>query len=460
MLLAIQPKERRRSRDGTKRLRILEMINFMHQDTIPRLSCFISLLVYHVWTSKTLSQTLDVRNRNQFMITFVKNILEITRIPLPVVTLAVKYIQRLRRLRGTTVTSPGDETRTFSVALILAQKYSDDTPYGNRMWGKVLGLSSNELTRLEISFLGSVGYNLYVDETEYGAFCKGVQALAREWNASLMTDEERQMNLRAYDMRGGVKNGLPALRVSTDGDASKVNGGPAAPSMCTPTSPCSGMGRGNEGVAHVMLGVSPTSTISEADGDEGCDWATPSEARSRTASHKQHSRCSSSKPSSAVPTPIGSLPNGAFAPHAFLSPNPRHCVDRSQEKDKIHPTAGSAPSPLMCHQDNTRSKNVPGMILSPMPGFTNLVIATPAPFHTGAPPGVYMSNGKPITAGGSYVLIAPQIVFVNNSHAMPAMGQYVAHPHLSVHSRAHSRASSETSSIGGDARQNKRFKLN
>ncbi|KAJ3244979.1 hypothetical protein HDU78_010152 [Chytriomyces hyalinus] len=452
--------DHQRSRDGAQRLQILKMKGYMHQDTIPRLSCFISLLVYHVWTSKTLSQTLDVRNRNQFMITFVKNILEITRIPLPVVTLAVKYIQRLRRLRGTTVTSPGDETRTFSVALILAQKYSDDTPYGNRMWGKVLGLSSTELTRLEISFLGSVGYNLYVDENEYGAFCKGVQALAREWNASLMTDEERQMSLRgAYDMRGGVKSGLPVLRVSTDGDAAKVNGAPAAPSMCTPTSPCSGMGRENEGVAHLVLGVSPTTTISEADADEDCDWATPSESRSRTDSHKQHNRCSSSKPTSSVPTPASSLPNGAFAPHAFVSPNPSHFVDRSQEKDQIHPPAGSAPSPSMCNQGNTRSKGVPAMILSPMPGFTNLVIATPAPFHAGAPPGAFMNNGKPITTGGSYVLIAPQIVFVNNSHAMPVMGQYTAHPHLSVHSRAHSRASSETSSTG-DARQNKRFKLN
>ncbi|KAI9349782.1 hypothetical protein BDR26DRAFT_1004141 [Obelidium mucronatum] len=204
------------------------------REQIPRLSCFISLLVFHVWTSNTLSQTLDVRNRNHFLITFVKNILEITRIPLPVVTLAVKYIQRLRRLRGHKAYAlPGDETRVFSVALILAQKYSDDTPYGNRMWGKVLGLSSRELTRLEINFLGEIGYNLYVPEQEYSSFCRGVQALAREWNASLLSREEVQSGSDSKTYYPSLPHHHQPMRI----DTSMMNRGTQLKSsLQTPTS--------------------------------------------------------------------------------------------------------------------------------------------------------------------------------------------------------------------------------
>ena len=43
-------------------------------------------------------------------------------------------MQRLRNFRGSSKIVPGEETRIFSVALILAQKYSDDAPYGNRIW--------------------------------------------------------------------------------------------------------------------------------------------------------------------------------------------------------------------------------------------------------------------------------------------------------------------------------------
>ncbi|KAJ3416319.1 hypothetical protein HDV05_002259 [Chytridiales sp. JEL 0842] len=205
------------------------------RDQIPRLSRFVSVLFFHVWASNSLPQTLEKGEGNPLFITFVKNVLEITAIPLPVITLAIKYVQRLRRQRvrfsssstlsttatsssssssssvsstsTTTATNPSstsfstpsfpspnfplsqtpedDMAKVFSVALMLAQKYSDDAPYGNRIWGQVLGLGAFELSKLERGFLESLGFELYVTETEYGAFCKGVQALAREWNKHL-----------------------------------------------------------------------------------------------------------------------------------------------------------------------------------------------------------------------------------------------------------------------------------
>ncbi|KAJ3080499.1 hypothetical protein HK100_010128, partial [Physocladia obscura] len=115
------------------------------------------------------------------------NILEITRLPLPIITLSIKYMHRLRQSQQHNRTTkpstlPYDETRIFSVALIVAQKASDDMPYGNRVWSRVLGLDARELTHLEREFLAALKFSLHVHCAEYAAFCRGVQALAREWN--------------------------------------------------------------------------------------------------------------------------------------------------------------------------------------------------------------------------------------------------------------------------------------
>ncbi|KAI8847228.1 hypothetical protein BC829DRAFT_433987 [Chytridium lagenaria] len=175
------------------------------REQIPRLSRFICVLFVHVWSSNSLAETLECK-MNPFLVVYVQNILEITRMPLPVITLAIKYTQRLRRLlmiqaesesassrsrhpsqlrRLTPMEGPtwpssrlfanatpsrtsftsfsmtNEEARVLSVALILAQKYSDDAPYGNRVWGQILGLGAGMLSSLEARFLALIGFNLY-----------------------------------------------------------------------------------------------------------------------------------------------------------------------------------------------------------------------------------------------------------------------------------------------------------
>ncbi|KAJ3195351.1 hypothetical protein HK101_000463 [Irineochytrium annulatum] len=205
------------SREGSGHRGRLQANPGYGSEQIPRLARFICVLFGHVWTSNSLQETMD-RKLNAFFVLFVQNVLEITRMPLPVITLAVKYVQRLRRhqagLNPVLLPPPGDETRVFSVSLILAQKYSDDSPYGNRVWGQVLGLNAKELTVSEMTFLDRIGFNLYVDEAEYIAFCRGVQALAREWNRSLQE-----------------VNAAGALRRASD-----VGSAPAIPAPLTPVS--------------------------------------------------------------------------------------------------------------------------------------------------------------------------------------------------------------------------------
>ncbi|KAI8612596.1 hypothetical protein BC830DRAFT_1135971 [Chytriomyces sp. MP71] len=410
------------------------------REQIPRLSCFISLLIYHVWTSKTLCQTLDVGNRNQYMITFVKNILEITRIPLPVVTLAVKYIQRLRKLRAASACIPGDETRIFSVALMLAQKYSDDMPYGNRMWGKVLGLSAIELTRLEINFLSALGYNLYVPEVEYSTFCRGVQALAREWNASLASLEERPLTSPAIDKQAANA----PMRINT---ASHMlhNGKPA---LLTPSSPVLNKklvtnvtAVPESEIAHVTLGVSPSSTIDSCcTPDSAEDENDASSSSNNTSADFCHKMAPSSTPSpsceSETPTAFRSA---APPPTTYLQPFNTPCPPTLDDfiiaAPKMYGLVANSitsmdPSPSLLQS----ARPLHHLFLSPIPGVNNMLLAKT--MHA-PPPHLFLA------AGG------PRYLLVN-------AGEF-SKPSSCGTSRAHSRAGSEVP--GDEGKVVKRTKL-
>ncbi|KAJ3108174.1 hypothetical protein HDU97_002086 [Phlyctochytrium planicorne] len=285
------------------------------RDQIPRLSRFICVLFVHVWSSNSLVETLEWKV-SPFLVVFVQvgslsydftdnkslklihitlwqtteqqNILEITRMPLPVITLAIKYVQRLRRLlmlqsdsdasspdsrsinpnlsrfdrffmrpdhtsyalppasvassrpprpfiwsgsiggtAGSTqglasLASPiGEEAKVLSISLILAQKYSDDAPYGNRVWGQIVGLVPSTLSYLEARFLSLIGFNLYVNEAEYISFCRGVQALAREWNRALQTQGQLRSAEAGGTCLGGSSPGAAAasgVKRTAEGD--------------------------------------------------------------------------------------------------------------------------------------------------------------------------------------------------------------------------------------------------
>ncbi|KAJ3200176.1 hypothetical protein HDU82_009123, partial [Entophlyctis luteolus] len=167
------------------------------REQIPRLASFISVAIFHVWRSRALAETLDIaaRNRNILLSMFVKNVLELTRIPLPVVTLALKYMHRVRNASAlqasegasnTSGTDDVDATRAFSVALVLAQKFTHDAPYSARAWCSVAGLgAAHELAALERAWLARLRFRLHVHAREYAAFCQGVHALAREWSRAV-----------------------------------------------------------------------------------------------------------------------------------------------------------------------------------------------------------------------------------------------------------------------------------
>ncbi|CAG8780567.1 8698_t:CDS:2, partial [Racocetra fulgida] len=61
----------------------------------------------------------------------------------------------------------GSEYRTFTVALMLANKFLDDNTYTNKTWSEVTNIPVCEINTMEMEFLGSLNYQLYVSEKQY-----------------------------------------------------------------------------------------------------------------------------------------------------------------------------------------------------------------------------------------------------------------------------------------------------
>ncbi|KAL1924010.1 uncharacterized protein VTP21DRAFT_7045 [Calcarisporiella thermophila] len=97
---------------------------------------------------------------------FCQRLLGSTQVTRPVVLLALLYAQRYRR--ATRVQGmPGCEYRLFTVALMLANKYLDDSTYTAHTWASVSGLPQREIVIMEIEFLQALGHRLHVPDTEY-----------------------------------------------------------------------------------------------------------------------------------------------------------------------------------------------------------------------------------------------------------------------------------------------------
>lgn len=74
--------------------------------------------------------------------------------------------------------------RTFLSALILSNKYLSERNYSNRAWSRMSGLTANEISSNERSFLILINYNLNVSESTW-----------KRWVAFLCTLVDRQVKL-------------------------------------------------------------------------------------------------------------------------------------------------------------------------------------------------------------------------------------------------------------------------
>ncbi|CAG8463256.1 8729_t:CDS:2 [Paraglomus occultum] len=62
---------------------------------------------------------------------------------------------------------PGSEFRAFTVALMLANKFLDDNTYTNKTWSEVTNIPVKEINIMEMEFLSSLDFSLFVSLDDY-----------------------------------------------------------------------------------------------------------------------------------------------------------------------------------------------------------------------------------------------------------------------------------------------------
>lgn len=77
------------------------------------------------------------------------------------------YLQRIEKLNGFGFVNVMTVSRLFVVGLMVASKYYDDDSHCNAVFAKIVGMTKEELMRLEMEFLSRIGYKLYVSEQEF-----------------------------------------------------------------------------------------------------------------------------------------------------------------------------------------------------------------------------------------------------------------------------------------------------
>ncbi|KAF2863170.1 hypothetical protein K470DRAFT_268365 [Piedraia hortae CBS 480.64] len=87
-----------------------------------------------------------------------------------VVLLALLFIYRLKKLNPSVRGKLGSEFRLLTVALMLANKFLDDSTYTNKTWADVSGILVGEIHVMEVEFLSNMQYNLYTSAEEWAAW--------------------------------------------------------------------------------------------------------------------------------------------------------------------------------------------------------------------------------------------------------------------------------------------------
>jgi hypothetical protein len=97
---------------------------------------------------------------------FVSGLLTSTRLPRTTILLGMNYLAR--RVNMLNATAPfkatdGQVWRMLTIGLLLGSKFLDDNTFQNRSWSEVSGIAVSELNTLEMEWLVSISWNLYVN---------------------------------------------------------------------------------------------------------------------------------------------------------------------------------------------------------------------------------------------------------------------------------------------------------
>jgi ribulose bisphosphate carboxylase small subunit len=108
---------------------------------------------------------------------FCSGILSSTRLPSTTVLLGMNYLARRMHIINDNdknhKATEGQVWRMLTIGFLLGSKFLDDNTFQNRSWSEVSGIAVSELNTLEVEWLESIHWNLYVNldlSTDYQAW--------------------------------------------------------------------------------------------------------------------------------------------------------------------------------------------------------------------------------------------------------------------------------------------------
>ncbi|PIA19395.1 hypothetical protein COEREDRAFT_79317 [Coemansia reversa NRRL 1564] len=108
---------------------------------------------------------------------FCSELLRSTQIAVPIVMLALLYVQRFKQRFPGLYGGSGSEYRMFVVALMLSSKILEDNTFTVQTWSEVSHLPVKELIIMQREFLLALDHRLHVTDTEYNAWIGKLQTI-------------------------------------------------------------------------------------------------------------------------------------------------------------------------------------------------------------------------------------------------------------------------------------------
>ncbi|KAJ1734075.1 hypothetical protein LPJ61_001255 [Coemansia biformis] len=124
-----------------------------------------------LWTVQHTHESL-----RQFQV-FCQELLCSTQIAVPIVMLALLYVNSFRRRFPLLHGGSGSEYRMFVVALMLASKFLEDNTFTTKTWSEVSRLPAGELVIMQREFLNALEHRLHVSVNDYRTWVHQLHAM-------------------------------------------------------------------------------------------------------------------------------------------------------------------------------------------------------------------------------------------------------------------------------------------
>ncbi|CAG8455557.1 10515_t:CDS:2 [Paraglomus brasilianum] len=137
---------------------------------LERASDFAAHVAHYLWFTDLQNTPFwnfdSCQPRTQFK-KFCRDVVNATQVSHSVIALSLLYIYRMKIKVPPIQGHPGSEFRAFTVALMLANKFLDDNTYTNKTWSEVTNIPVKEINIMEMEFLSSLDFSLFVSLDDY-----------------------------------------------------------------------------------------------------------------------------------------------------------------------------------------------------------------------------------------------------------------------------------------------------